>query len=209
MVSSKCFQVESPSPLRFLAALMPPCAHTECERLTGTMENRSTCPPISAILMTAESPASPPPTTMMRGAAMLSCPLHYRMARGNIAGHTRKILETRVEGVEAGNADHGQNHEECQAEAEQSLLRLVANHNPPLCAEQPDAVSEVPRGRDQTDYVERQQPGVVNFRRHLAKRCNGIVVQVRAAEAHGVGVPDDVDEGNPAAPALHAVHPVA
>src|SRR3954467_13864639 len=60
-VSSKCFQVESPSPFKFLAALMPPCAHTECERFTGTIENRSTCPPISAILMTALNPATPPP----------------------------------------------------------------------------------------------------------------------------------------------------
>src|SRR5579863_4503080 len=60
----------SPSPFRFLAALMPPCAHTECDRFTGTMENRSTEPPASAILMTAASPASPPPTTMILGAAM-------------------------------------------------------------------------------------------------------------------------------------------
>src|SRR5690348_7726250 len=107
-VSSKCFQVESPSPLRFLAALMPPCAHTECERFTGTIENRSTWPPISAIFMTADKPASPPPTTMIRGAAILLSSLHCRVARGNVAGYTRKVLETRVEGVEAGNADHGQ-----------------------------------------------------------------------------------------------------
>src|SRR5579859_7501670 len=71
MVSSKWIQVESPSPLRFLAALMPPWAQTEWERFTGTMENRSTSPPISAILMTAERPARPPPTTMILGAAML------------------------------------------------------------------------------------------------------------------------------------------
>src|SRR5271157_3952923 len=71
MVSSKWIQVESPSPFRFLAALMPPCAQTECERFTGTMENRSTSPPISAILMTAARPARPPPTTMIFGAAML------------------------------------------------------------------------------------------------------------------------------------------
>src|SRR5581483_6492556 len=44
---------------------------TECERLTGTMENRSTCPPISAILMTADRPASPPPTTMIFGLAAM------------------------------------------------------------------------------------------------------------------------------------------
>src|SRR5208282_2437549 len=71
MVSSKCCQVESPSPFRFLAALMPPWAQTECERFTGTIENRSTSPPNSAILMTAARPARPPPTTMILGAAML------------------------------------------------------------------------------------------------------------------------------------------
>ncbi len=68
-VSSKCFHVLSPSPFRFLAELMPPCAHTECDRFTGTIENKSTLPPASAILMTAASPASPPPTTMILGVA--------------------------------------------------------------------------------------------------------------------------------------------
>src|SRR5208282_1890902 len=71
MGSSKWIQVESPSPFRFLAALMPPWAQTECERFTGTIENRSTSPPISAILITAARPARPPPTTMIFGAAML------------------------------------------------------------------------------------------------------------------------------------------
>src|ERR1017187_6333036 len=71
MVSSKWIQVESPSPLRFLAALMPPWAQTEWERFTGTIENRSTSPPISAILMTAARRGWPPPRTMIFGAAML------------------------------------------------------------------------------------------------------------------------------------------
>src|SRR5438270_9133874 len=45
---------------------MPPCAQTECERLTGTTEKRSTeCPP-SAIFIAAASPASPPPTIATR-----------------------------------------------------------------------------------------------------------------------------------------------
>src|SRR6266404_2797306 len=71
MLSSKCCQVVSPSPFRFFAALMPPCAHTECERFTGTIENRSTVPPFSAILITAERPAKPPPTTMILGFAAI------------------------------------------------------------------------------------------------------------------------------------------
>src|ERR1700722_13355750 len=50
---------------------MPPCAHTECDRSTGTIKNKSTFPPASAILMTAASPASPPPTTMILGVAAM------------------------------------------------------------------------------------------------------------------------------------------
>src|ERR1700722_8646208 len=67
MVSSKCFQVESPSPFRFFAALMPPCAQTEWERLTGTIENKSTGTPDSATRIVAIRPAKPPPTTMILG----------------------------------------------------------------------------------------------------------------------------------------------
>ena len=59
--------VESPSPFVFFAALMPPCAQTECERLTGTMENNSTGTPASATRIVAISPARPPPTTMIFG----------------------------------------------------------------------------------------------------------------------------------------------
>src|SRR5918996_772627 len=62
MVSSKCNQVESPSPLVLTAPLIPPCAQTECERFTGTTENRSTARPASAMRMAAARPASPPPT---------------------------------------------------------------------------------------------------------------------------------------------------
>src|SRR4030095_5407350 len=65
-VSSKCSQVESPSPLVLTAPLMPPCAQTECERLTGTTEKRSTECPASAIFIAAASPASPPPTIATR-----------------------------------------------------------------------------------------------------------------------------------------------
>src|SRR5260370_39470340 len=61
-VSSKCSQVESPSPLVLTAPLMPPCAQTEPERFTGTTENSSTACPASAIFIAAANPANPPPT---------------------------------------------------------------------------------------------------------------------------------------------------
>src|SRR5918911_4524921 len=65
-VSSKCSQVESPSPLVLTAPLMPPCAQTECERLTGTTEKSSTEWPASAIFIAAARPAKPPPTIATR-----------------------------------------------------------------------------------------------------------------------------------------------
>src|SRR5438132_1528276 len=47
-----------------LQALIPPCAQTECDRFTGTIENKSTVTPSSASLMAQAKPASPPPTTI-------------------------------------------------------------------------------------------------------------------------------------------------
>src|SRR3954463_14389738 len=121
MVSSKCFQVESPSPLRFLAALMPPCAQTECERLTGTMENRSTCPPASAILMTAESPASPPPTTMTFGAAAIRLSLvHWlsgwsRLSPQLVGALIHRLARGLEESADAQHADAADDEEQRQA----------------------------------------------------------------------------------------------
>src|SRR5262245_22429905 len=49
-----------------LQALIPPCAQTECDRFTGTIEKRSTLTPSSASLIAQARPASPPPTTITR-----------------------------------------------------------------------------------------------------------------------------------------------
>src|ERR1700719_3057807 len=188
MVSSKCCQVESPSPFRFLAALIPPCAHTECERFTGTIENRSTLAPISAILMTAASPARPPPTTMILGIAIL---LHRPSVAGsrvacvhNVSGRPRRLLEPLPERVETDQTYDAQQHEQCQAHTQKPLLCLVAGDDAPLRGEQPDPVGEMPRGGDQPDNVERKQPGIVNFRLHLRKRSGWEVVQVNSGKAH-------------------------
>src|SRR5450631_3270748 len=100
MVSSKCLSVVSPSPLRFLAALMPPWAQTECERLTGTMEKRSTLPPASAILITAASPAKPPPTTMILGAAIF-----FQILSGLARRHVLLLKMFRAQLVEWGDVE--------------------------------------------------------------------------------------------------------
>src|SRR5437867_4619352 len=49
---------------------MPPCAQTECERFTGTIEKRSTGRPASAMRIVVMRPARPPPTTIVRGDAI-------------------------------------------------------------------------------------------------------------------------------------------
>src|ERR1700757_2699892 len=168
MVSSKCCQVESPSPLRFFAALMPPCAHTECERLTGTIENRSTLPPISAILITAARPARPPPITTIFG---LDAILRYRLSE--LLCRTRSPIfhrpgarrigrlqhEPRPEGVQAGEAHDAHHQAKPQARGERGAARSPARNTPPLGANQPQAVGEVPRRADQAHHVEQKKSG--------------------------------------------------
>src|SRR5271170_8224385 len=130
MVSSKCCHVESPSPFRFLAALMPPCAHTECERFTGTMEKRSTLAPISAILITAESPARPPPITIIFGAAAIFPLPAFRIRCSLVRLHSRNtafsgLLRARPERSKAGQSRAGQNKEEHQTHNQKPLSRLL------------------------------------------------------------------------------------
>src|SRR6266436_1407136 len=144
MVSSKCCQVESPSPFRFLAALMPPCAHTECERFTGTIENRSTSPPISAILMTAASPARPPPTTIIFGVAAIyispigrpSDPLsHYDIVGRSI--RLPRMIRSLQETVHAGRPDCDQSDCQCQANIAETTASVFTGGDAPFRCEQP------------------------------------------------------------------------
>src|SRR5215831_866224 len=104
---------------------MPPCAQTECDRFTGTIEKRSTCPPISAILMTAESPANPPPTTIILGAAILECPLSVaccwrpRLLAGLCYCSVLIFIRSqspRSERCETRQANRAKQQEKCQAE---------------------------------------------------------------------------------------------
>src|SRR6185312_14444672 len=90
----------SPSPLVFTAPLMPPCAHTEWLRFTGTMLKTSTCWPASASLITVIKPASPPPTTAKRpltpASAMSGAPLRVGVESGRAqATRPRCRLELR------------------------------------------------------------------------------------------------------------------
>src|SRR5581483_2753421 len=73
---------------------MPPCAQTECERLTGTIENKSTPTPSSASLIAQASPASPPPTTITRflGEIAITAPEKSLCHYARNAGDYKAIL---------------------------------------------------------------------------------------------------------------------
>src|SRR5580658_453881 len=193
---------------------MPPCAHTECERFTGTMENRSTFAPISAILMTAESPARPPPMTMIFGAAaIVSLPafrIRYGLGRFHGCGvWSGRLLRARPERSKAGESRAGQDKEESETHDQKSLPRPISGNDAPLRREQPDAIREVPRSRDQAHNIKQKEWSLKHFGLHLAERCARICVQINSGKPHRPGVPDDVGEGDAAGPALRRVHPIS
>src|ERR1700722_5750728 len=190
---------------------MPPCAQTECERLTGTIENKSTLPPISAILMTAESPASPPPTTIIFGAAAIVSLSAFCNLLAAHCGSPRlnELLRTRPERSEAGQPYARQDEKECQAQNQKSFPRLLPGNDSPFRAKKPDAIGEMPRSCHESHHIKQKQRRLKYLTLHFAKRCVRRRMQIDAREAHGVRVPNDVDERNPAGPALRRVHPIA
>src|SRR6266852_9651223 len=220
MVSSKCCQVESPSPFSFLAALMPPCAHTECERLTGTMEKRSTVPPISAIFITAERPARPPPTTIILGAVIVLLFEFLMLRRESKAlPHHDGVCWTNdsicgLQGPieERAHRDHAHDHEQCsnrEADIGEAPARLVARRNAQLSGKEPQSVSEVPRRTNNAYHIKRNRPRMLKFALHFAKSRMGMRQQVDAAETQMPGMPDHVGECDGSGPTLRGVHPVA
>src|SRR5258708_14308220 len=107
------------------------------------MEKRSTCAPISAILMTAESPARPPPITIIFGAAIVPlsafCELlvddHGSAARGG--SRSGRLLWIPSKCSQAGQPSASEHEEECQAYCEKSLPCLFPGNDARLRAEQP------------------------------------------------------------------------
>src|SRR5215469_10585818 len=168
MVSSKCCQGVSPSPLRFFAALIPPWAQTECERLTATMEKRSTSPPASAILMVAASPASPPPITMILGFAIIPLFLHCHCCGRQ---SFRRVLPLRTE--ERSHCRHSHhNKSDCDGPANHAKppARPLTYCDAPFSAEEIKTISKVPRCSHNPDDIKRYGPGMLQLRLHLVKR---------------------------------------
>src|SRR6476620_2537704 len=135
---------------------MPPCAHTEWMRLTGTIEKRSTSTPISAARILAIRPARPPPTTMTRSRVTTT--------------------RSRPKGLNRPDADEGEDQEDRGRHPHHAALRLRSHGQPPDDRERPDAVGEVEgRGHDPED-VERVDPRAPNGVLHQPVEVDALVV---------------------------------
>src|SRR6476469_3931628 len=126
---------------------MPPWAQTECERRTGTMEKRSTGRPISAILIVAASPASPPPTTIIFG--MRAPPLEREAAPRGDDGDDN----SQTEGAH-GDGDGGRN-------PLRDALRPLPDGDAPGDQERPEAVTKVETGAEDPRGVEGENPRIL------------------------------------------------
>src|ERR1051326_1116637 len=115
----------------------------------------------------------------------------------------------RTERGQAGQTRGRQDEEERDAQSQEPLLRLLSGNDAPLRAEQPDAVGEVPRRRDQANHIKQEKWSLKYFALHFSKRRSGELVQVDSGKPHCPGVPQDVSESDDSGPALRRVHPVA
>src|SRR6266481_711803 len=198
IVSSKWTAGESPSPFQLTAALMPPCAQTECERLTGTTEKRSTVPPPSQILIVVMSPARPPPTTRCRCSATRRRSTH-RQTPPLSHGSSPRSSERRKDRHRAER----EHREEREREPPHERLRALAHGEPPGDAEREDAVAEVEHRRQDAEQVEREPPRIGEDRVH--QRVVDLRVVEVEREPQRVDVPGDEDEGDDAADPLQHV----
>src|SRR5882724_12017186 len=104
---------------------MPPCAQTECDRFTGTMEKSSTGTPDSATRIVAISPARPPPTTMI-----LAVSFSYVKSKG---------MPVQPEAENNQNSDNAKCNSDHRAEPPGRLLRPGGRGQAPLAKKIPDA----------------------------------------------------------------------
>src|SRR5580698_3761115 len=165
------------------------------------MEKRSTVPPASAILMTAASPARPPPTTMIFGVAIAS----FQEELSAFSYQIKTPLEVRDGGVgvhgaderpDAGDSHAGEQDAEGETDPGKTAARGFSGDDAPLGGEEPDAIGEVPADGDHCDGVDGGDPGIGEFVLHFVECVVRILGQADAHEALGRYVIGDVGEGN-------------
>src|SRR5579859_6955558 len=106
-------------------------------------------------------------------------------------------------------ADQDQSDRQYRASPTHPLARGFTDCNAPLGTEQIYAVREVPRRGNDPDQIKHPSPPVLKLGLHLVKRGIRMCEQVCSGEAHGVGVPDDVNKGDAAGPALGRIHEIS
>src|SRR5215212_4132877 len=140
---------------------MPPCAQTECERLTGTTEKRSTACPASAIFIAAARPASPPPTIATR------MPL-FAIVR--VLSWCESDQSEQPALVDEGHLRVDADKEEKKSEGDAGVaghaLRALADDDAPVHREEPQPVGQVPHGRRDADQVDDEDVVVAELGAH-------------------------------------------
>src|SRR5215469_3071785 len=141
---------------------MPPCAHTECDRLTGTIENSSTGTPDSATRIVAIRPASPPPTTITFGCLAIiqsgEPPMNTDYLRSLVFIRGSKFLISNLNPLPHVSAQrkpiivkaqrnhdpHKRHHQcYCRSKPRRHPLRLRAHRNSPLARKIPQPISQM------------------------------------------------------------------
>src|SRR5687768_14751931 len=184
---------------------MPPCAQTECERLTGTTEKRSTACPASAIFIAAASPASPPPTIATRICVFAMSLCQSYQPEESALAYERDL---RVDADEEQQQPEGDAGVACQP------LRALADDDAPVHREEPQPVGEVPDGREDADEVDDEDDRHRELARDDGERLLGgvrhgdLVEAGDEPEAEVQDVERDEEEEDHARDALDGVEPV-
>src|SRR5580704_5468516 len=102
--------------------------------------------------MTADRPARPPPITIIFGfiaifILLLCARAHFHCPRPR---RISRLLRMRAEGRQAAQSRADQHEKERKAHDQKPLAGLFSRDNSPFRAKQPDAVSKMPRGGQQT-----------------------------------------------------------
>src|SRR5947209_546914 len=128
---------------------MPACAQTECERLTGTTENRLTECPASAIFIAAASPASPPPTIA------ILIPFVPAAISVKDSSEQASVFDESGLCVDANSQQHNSNND---AGITGQPLCTLADCYAPVNHKKPDAICEVPDCRNDSDKINGKNP---------------------------------------------------